>query len=163
MNSCFVQSNVLAPVCHQRASNPFCLVRKSPSCDMCYKGKFPKSHENKIFPSWSKLKVLTDGWVSPSSYIPILSLAKPCLHKSKAHCEMFFDLPFVLLPGGNQKQHIQKAKGLPTNCVSLPCPSGAVKSQDFTPLSPGTWSGFLHHASTMPKQSTRLKWSKWLM
>lgn len=101
------------------------------------RGSFPKAMRIKFSPLYLTLKILTDGWISPSFCIPTFSLAKSCLHESKAHCEMFFDLPFVLLPGGNQKQHIWNAKGLPNNCVSLPCPSGSInKSQDFPPPIP---------------------------
>lgn len=39
------------------------VAKRSPSCGMCCKGKFPKSHENKIFPSSSNFKN-SDRWLN---------------------------------------------------------------------------------------------------
>lgn len=69
VNFSFAQSNLLALICHQVASSPCCSVRKSPPCEMCCQGKFPKSPENKNVLSWSNFKN-SDRWLSFSIFLP---------------------------------------------------------------------------------------------
>lgn len=151
MNFHSAQCNLLPQMCHYIDSS---LCQKESSVKCAVRESFPKALRIKMSLLNVTLKMLTDGWVFHlPSLPPTFSSEESCLHESKAHCEMFFDLPFVFLPGESQKQWNQNAKGLPTNCVSLSQPSAAIyKSQSSLTIHQGL-EGLYHASRKLPSKA----------